>query len=119
MVERLNEPESRFHASLVRNVFDLVELLPRLNVNHDEELNRFAVEVKDRLCGFSAHDLKRDKVLRATTASDAAQILSKMDAAFREWEIDPAEEGHLPIVDIASNVDAIFSHMSSYMEVAT
>ncbi len=119
MVERLNEPESRFHASLVTNVFDLVELLPRLNVNHDEELNRFAAEVKDRLCGFSAHDLKRNEVLRATTASDAAQILSKMDEVFHAREIDPAEEGHFRIVDPASNVDAIFSHMSSYMEVAT
>jgi hypothetical protein len=35
MVDRLNEPESRFHATLVTNVFDLVELLPRLNVNGD------------------------------------------------------------------------------------
>ena len=119
MVERLNEPESRFHASLVTNVFDLVELLPRLNVNHDEELSRFAVEVKDRLCSFSAYDLKRNEILRATTASDAAQILSKMDAVFRERESEPAGEGHFPIVDTASNVDAIFSHMSSYMEVAT
>jgi len=40
MVDRLNEPESRFHATLVTNVFDLVELLPRLNVNGDAELNR-------------------------------------------------------------------------------
>jgi len=30
MVDRLNEPESRFHATMVTNVFDLVELLPRL-----------------------------------------------------------------------------------------
>jgi hypothetical protein len=50
MVDKLNEPESRFHASLVTNVFDLVDLLPRLNVNDDEELNRFAAEIKDRLC---------------------------------------------------------------------
>ena len=28
MVERLNEPESRFHASLVTNVCELVDLLP-------------------------------------------------------------------------------------------
>jgi len=27
MVDRLNEPESRFHATMVTNVFDLVELL--------------------------------------------------------------------------------------------
>jgi len=39
MVDRLNEPESRFHATLVTNIFDLVELLPRLNVTGDPELN--------------------------------------------------------------------------------
>jgi hypothetical protein len=33
MADRLNEPESRFHASLVTKVFDLVDLLPRLNVD--------------------------------------------------------------------------------------
>ena len=37
MVDRLNEPESRFHASMVTNVCDLVELLPRLNVNEDPD----------------------------------------------------------------------------------
>ena len=34
MVDRLNAPESRLHASLVTNIFDLVDnLLPGLNVN--------------------------------------------------------------------------------------
>src|ERR1700751_4534766 len=42
MVDKLNEPESRFHASLVTNVFDLVDLLPHLNGIQDEDLNRFA-----------------------------------------------------------------------------
>jgi hypothetical protein len=41
MVDRLNEPESRFHASLVSNVLDLVNLLPQLNVGEDPQLNRF------------------------------------------------------------------------------
>jgi hypothetical protein len=58
MVERLNEPESRFHASLVTNNCELVELLPRLNVNQDEELNRFAEEIRNRLCGLTARDPK-------------------------------------------------------------
>src|ERR1700744_5740159 len=80
LVDRLNDPESRFHSSLVTNVFDLVDLLPRLNVGQDEELNRFAAEIKDRLCNFSAHDLKKNEVLRVATATDAAPILSKMDA---------------------------------------
>ncbi len=42
MVDRLNEPDSRFHGSLVTKVFDLVEILPRLNVQGDEDLNRLA-----------------------------------------------------------------------------
>ena len=37
MVDRLNEPESRFHGSLVTNVLDMVEILPRLNVNGDAD----------------------------------------------------------------------------------
>ena len=52
MVDRLNEPESRFHASLVTNVVDLAEILPRLNVNGDADLNRFAEQIRQRLCNL-------------------------------------------------------------------
>jgi hypothetical protein len=54
LVDRLNDPESRFHSSLITNVFDLVDLLPRLNVGQDEELNRFANHIRNRLCTFTA-----------------------------------------------------------------
>ena len=64
MVDRLNEPESRFHASLVSNVLDLINLLPKLNVSDDQELNRFAGEIRNKLCGFTARDLKTNDVLR-------------------------------------------------------
>ena len=60
MVDRLNEPESRFHSSLVTDVFDLVEILPRLNVNGDGELNRFADQVKQNASAlglFGSHNL--------------------------------------------------------------
>jgi hypothetical protein len=113
MVERLREPESRFHASLVTNVFELVDLLPRLNVNQDEELNRFAEEIKGRLCGFTARDLKKNEILRVATANDAALILTEMDAVLREreqssWSNVPAD---------AASADDIFRQMSAYMEV--
>jgi hypothetical protein len=112
MVERLKEPESRFHASLVTNVFELVDLLPRLNVNQDEELNRFAGEIKDRLCGFTARDLKKNEILRVVTANDAAQILEEMDAVLRERE---QNSGSNAPVNAISDED-IFRHMSAYME---
>jgi hypothetical protein len=66
MVDRLNEPEARFHASLVSNVLDLVNLLPKLNVSDDQELNRFAGEIRNKLCGFIARDLKANDKLRGS-----------------------------------------------------
>lgn len=112
MVERLNEPESRFHASLVTNIGQLVDLLPRLNVNQDEELNRFAQEIKNRLCGFTAHDLKKNEILRAATANDAAQILTEMDAVLREREQDSGSDSSMTAI----SADNIFAHMAAYME---
>jgi hypothetical protein len=113
MVERLKEPESRFHASLVTNVFELVDLLPRLNVNQDEELDRFAQEIKDRLCGFTARDLKKNEILRMATANDAAQILTEMEAVLRERE--QSSGSNVPVNAISD--EDIFKHMSAYMEV--
>jgi hypothetical protein len=112
MIERLNEPESRFHASLVTNICELVDLLPSLNVNQDEELNRFAWEIRDRLCGFTARDLKKNEILRASTANDAANILTKMDAVLRERGRNPDSD----LSAIAVSADDIFAHMAAYME---
>ena len=86
MVDRLNEPESRFHGSLVTNVLDLVEILPRLNVNGDADLNRFAEQIKQRLCNYSAQDLKKHDLLRVATATDAANIVAEMDGVLRDRE---------------------------------
>ena len=108
MVDRLNEPESRFHGSLVTNVLDLVEILPRLNVNGDTDLNRFADQVKERLCNYSAQDLKKHDLLRVTTAADAANIVAEMDGLVRSRET--AETTQSP------SADDIFNRMSAYME---
>jgi len=112
MVDRLNEPESRFHASLVTNICELVELLPRLNVNQDADLNRFAGEIRDRLCGFTARDLKKNDILRAATANDAAQILTEMDAVLRERGQNAGDDSSVNAV----SADDIFAHMSPFME---
>jgi hypothetical protein len=111
MVERLNEPESRFHASLVTNVLDLVDLLPRLNVNGDGDLNRFAEQIRQRLCNHSAQELKKHELLRVTTAADAANIVAEMDGVLRGRESARSKE--------PASADEIFAHMSAYMEAPT
>ena len=111
MVDRLNEPESRYHTTLVTNVFDLVEILPRLNVNGDAELNRFADQIREKLCNYSAQDLKKHELIRAATASDAAEIVAEMDSVLRKREASsptPVEE--------TQTVENILAHMSAYME---
>jgi hypothetical protein len=113
MVDRLNEPESRFHSSLVTNALDLVTLLPQLNVGEDRELDRFAEEIRNKLCGFTARDLKTNEVLRVATAHDAAALLYEMDAVLRERE---EKQETTREMGSASSADHIFSHMSAYME---
>ena len=108
MVERLNEPESRFHGSLVSNVLDLVELLPRLNVSGDADLNHFADQIRQRLCNHSAQELKKHDLLRVTTAAEAANLVAEMDGILRDREAaKPAEP---------ESADEIFAHMSAYIE---
>jgi hypothetical protein len=110
LADRLNEPESRFHVSLVTNVFDLVDLLPQLNVGQDQELNRFAAAIRNRLCSHPAHELKKNDSLRMTTATDAATLLNEMDAVMRQRK-EMATSG--------PTAEDIFTHMSSYMESVT
>ena len=113
MADRLQAPSTRFHASLVGNVFDLVEILPKLNVGQDKELNRFAEEIRNRLCSYSAHELKQSDSLRAATATDAATLLRQMDAVTRQREQATASS---PLNPEPSAVDSIYSHMADYME---
>jgi hypothetical protein len=111
MVDRLNEPESRFHATMVTNVFDLVELLPHLNVSNDVDLNRFADQIRQRLCGFTAQDLKKHDLLRVATATDAAEIVAEIDSVLRDREVGVPEK-----TPDSPTVDDILARMSAYME---
>ena len=79
MVERLSRPEAIFRDSLVENLREIVEVLPRLDVSGD---GRFA-ELLDRVRALSVHEpqrLREDKALRADVAARAADIEAQMRA---------------------------------------
>ena len=111
MVDRLKEPETRFHATLVTNISDLVSLLPQLNVNKDPDLERFAAQIRDSLCNYTAQDLKKHDILRSTTAAEAAGIVAQMDQVLESRRSQPATDDSMP------EVSDILAHMSAYMEV--
>jgi hypothetical protein len=110
MVDRLNEPDSRFHATLITNIHDLVSLLPQLNVNQDPDLERFATQIRERLCSYTAQELKKDVSLRTSTAVEAAGIVAEMD------EVLDGRLSQAPLVRTEMpEVSDILAHMSAYM----
>jgi hypothetical protein len=110
MVERLNEPESRFHATLVTNIDDLVSVLPKLNVTQNPELDRFAAQVHASLCSYSAKELKTDDQLRGETAAQAAEIVAEIDSV-----LDGRRSNVVSFPNAEPQVEDIFTHMSAYM----
>lgn len=67
-----------FRDATVRNLEELVEVLPGLNVLDDPDLNAIAADVKARLHGHDPKDLRKDKALRSQVAQEAKEIVERM-----------------------------------------
>ncbi len=80
MVNRLGNPESKFHDTLVRNLEDLVELIPNLNLTGDQDLEAVRAKVEEVLVVHAPQTLRDDSVLRARVAAQAKEISNLMDA---------------------------------------
>jgi hypothetical protein len=117
MISRLNESEGRLYASVVDNIAELVEVLPRLNIANDPDLNSFIEEIKIRLCAYSAKELKHNELLRTTTAQEAADIARRMSAFLDPPANIPlfADQSAKRVSAIQPDADDIFSRMSGYM----
>ena len=74
-----------------------------------EQITIGVEQVKERLCNYSAQDLKRHDLLRVTTAADAANIVAEMDGLLRE-------RGTLSESTQCPTAEEIFTRMSAYME---
>ena len=67
-----------FRDSLVENLRDLVDVLPRLNVTGDANLARTCQELRDSLCVSDAQALRDDPAARQKTAETAKAVADKM-----------------------------------------
>lgn len=84
MAERLNaykvtenKVEHPFRDSLVTNLVKLLEVLPKLNLTGDADLDRLASEVRDSLL-IDPERLRRSDKVREETARAAAEIAQRM-----------------------------------------
>lgn len=84
MVERLSDPEAVFRDSLVGNVAHLAELLPRLNIDDDPDLEIMRRNIEASLCQYSPTQLRTDKKARREAANTAKNVLDTMDSYMME-----------------------------------
>lgn len=72
------------HQNAGRYKVELVDLLPNLNIAQDSNLTAFVEEIRNRLCGHSPDELRRDQSTRQSTAEAAAEIMKRMSAYIGE-----------------------------------
>lgn len=69
--------EHPFRDSVVTNLVKLADILPKLNVTDDPELNRMADEVRNSLL-VDPKELRKSEAIRTETAKAAAEIAQRM-----------------------------------------
>lgn len=80
MVERLSDTEAVFRDSLVQNIRELCDIMPRLNLTGDTTLDELRARVEAELTEFEPNELRESKALRAEIARKAAKIQNDMQA---------------------------------------
>lgn len=77
MADKLGDEKAIFRDSLVENVAELVDLLPKLNVSGDTRINQLADDVT-LLCRHPAQTLRDDLSARAETAKNARKLSDRL-----------------------------------------
>jgi hypothetical protein len=68
------DDKSRKPTALLKSIEELADVLPRLNIAGDSDIDMAAQQMKQRILYFSAQDLKDDEDSRATVIQTAREI---------------------------------------------
>lgn len=80
MALRLGNPDGKFHDTLVSNVSEIVDLIPKLNMIGDQDLERVRAKCDEVLTIHPPQNLRDDPSLRAGVAKQAKEISEIMDS---------------------------------------
>jgi hypothetical protein len=84
VVERLSDPENKFKDSLINNLIELCEILPRLNITDDSNLENMRREVETRLCAYLPDALRSNTAERERAFKEAKNIMENMSGYLSE-----------------------------------
>lgn len=83
--ERLSDPDKIFRDTTVENVAELIDMIPGLNVLDDPGIEAIRQQVKAKLIGHDAADIRKDPALRQELAGEAKAIIDKMAGFMAVW----------------------------------
>jgi hypothetical protein len=69
----------RLYDSMITNIVEIVDVLPKLNIAGDTELDRMASEVRKSLV-VDPKELRKSEAVRSDTAKAAVDIAQRMAA---------------------------------------
>lgn len=67
-----------FRDSTIKNLEELVEVLPGLNVLDDPHLDHIAAQIRDTLIGYDPQQIRKNPVVRSDLAVEAKAIMDQM-----------------------------------------
>jgi len=77
--EKLADKDAVFRDSLIGNIKELVDVLPKLNITGDKDLDDMARQVKESLTWYEPNTLRKNRTARRTAAQKAQDALKKLD----------------------------------------
>ena len=99
----LERPKAKLHSSTLRNVTEIADLVPRLNVTCDEELTALAEEAHSRFHGLNRQELVDHPAARARAAGVANDLAARIRQAMKARGFDEAMDA------AAGNADGVAS----------
>ena len=85
-----------FRDTMISNIRDLVDVVPRLNIFGDQRLARLCEQVKDRIAGVGPDSLRPsrtfDPVVRDRVKRDADALMEQFAGYFPAQRVEPARE---------------------------
>ena len=78
LVVKLDDETGVFRDSLIGNIQDIVELLPKLNIMEDKKIDDIGKEIKEKLLKHNPEEIRGDRKTRKEVADEAKKIVSAM-----------------------------------------